>query len=117
MTYFSRGVKPQTESRTMTEMRILGELTRDDLREIAAEARAKTADIQPVEIAALKVDDLGFMQALEEALREADELRTELAQQVVDVLNSVYDNDPPQPYDCAECGRSYGPNYTGACEH
>lgn len=57
------------------------------------------------------------MDALAEANRQADELRTDFAQQVVDILSTVYENDPPQPNDCAGCGRSFGRNYTGACEH
>lgn len=98
-------------------MRSIDDLTREDLSEVAAEARGKPTGLQPVEVAALKVEELGFVKALEDAYREADELRTELAQQVVDVLNTVYENDPPQPNDCPECGRSYGLKYTGPCEH
>lgn len=98
-------------------MQNLDELTRDDLRDIAAEAQAKTENIQPVDVAALKVDDLGFMDALEEAHREAEELGTGFARQVVEILDTVYENDPPQPNDCLECGRSFGPTYSGPCEH
>lgn len=50
-------------------------------------------------------------QAAEDATKDA------FHTQVIDILNAVWENDPTMPNDCGECGRSFGPTYTGPCEH
>lgn len=48
----------QNESRTMSDVRS-DDLTRESLWDIAVHARAKTEDLLPVEVAAVRVEDLG----------------------------------------------------------
>lgn len=73
--------------------------------------------LNPMHAAALKVSEMGLMEALDVAYNEAEQMRTAFHDNVRDILNAVYENDPPQPNDCSECGRSFGPCYTGPCQH
>ena len=68
----------------------------------------KTANLQALQVAALKVDGLRFWRVTTRRAAKLTELRTKLSQQVVDVLTAVYENYPSQPNERDECGRSFG---------
>ncbi len=53
-------------------------------------------------------------------VRELHQLSAECAaipEFFCDLVSPDPDSDPRDPNNCAECARSYGPDYTGPCEH
>ena len=94
----------------------LDRITQDDLRELATKVGERT-DLTPLEAAAIAFTEDGLEQAMIAAQAAEDETKDSFRAQVVEILNAVWENDPPMPNDCHECGRSFGPTYTGPCEH
>jgi hypothetical protein len=95
----------------MKEMRVnLDTITQDDLRFAAT----SIDDVQdPLYAAGASYVEGG----LDDAITKAQSQSGAFHARVLDILYAVYENDPPQPNDCGECGRSFGPHYTGPCEH
>lgn len=102
--------------RKMEPMLNLETLTQDDLRDLATKVGERT-NLTPIETAAVALAEDGLEQAMIVAQAAEDATKDAFHAQVIEILNAVWENDPPMPNDCHECGRSFCPTYTDPCEH
>ena len=58
--------------------------------------------------------------AIQSLLNNEEDWSMDTLDTIADLLRSGgyrVGEDEKDPNDCPECGRSFGPNYTGPCEH